>query len=82
MREGFPLGFWSAFYIYILYRGQDKRLSHKSHKLRGLGSTPRPARVAINQPPRGATWVTQMIEYFNNKNNRKSDKMRQYKLTH
>lgn len=51
-----------GFLLYIL-RGRAG-VARCPHKSKVGGSNPPPARVVINQPPRGATWVTLMIENF------------------
>ena len=35
-----------------------------AHNQKVGGSNPPSARVVVNQPPRGATWVTLMIEKY------------------
>lgn len=42
--------------------GWSSSVARWAHNSKVIGSNPIPARVAINRPPRGATWVMLMIE--------------------
>lgn len=42
--------------------GWSSSVARWVHNPKVIGSNPIPARVAINRPPRGATWVMLMIE--------------------
>ena len=42
--------------------GWSSSVARLAHNQKVAGSNPAPARVVINQPPRGATWITLMVE--------------------